>query len=367
MLVIIKKTKLIFILTFFIVLTSFIALFHYRYTVFTIFNNDQCFQIVEEIFAARNKALMNKDLNTLDNLYDKNTKYGTWAYEHELKKMKYLHKWSEKQGVYFKDIRTKIKINNIKEKDEGFSINFTASTEYEYTYEGDEKKINFFRIGTYHSLNIDKREDNWVITKEWYTDPFADSLHLDDIKSEGIKQHILSQNSVNNSDLNERRKNTVAYADEYCGAAGDEEYEYKYNKNYRNYNPLGGDCANFASQILHEGGNFRKTYTWNYDREGSKAWVNAHAFKEYMLYSGRASVVAYGTYNEIYKTSYKLLPGDFVAYEKKGKITHISVVTGADSKGYVLVNCHNTDRYRVPWDLGWSDKGIKFWLIRVHY
>jgi ABC-type uncharacterized transport system permease subunit len=46
---------------------------------------------------------------------------------------------------------------------------------------------------------------------------------------------------------------------------------------------------------------------------------------------------------------------------------HIAVVTGADSKGYALVNCHNADRFKVPWDLGWSDKGITFRLIRVHY
>jgi NMD protein affecting ribosome stability and mRNA decay len=86
-----------------------------------------------------------------------------------------------------------------------------------------------------------------------------------------------------------------------------------------------------------------------------------------MINSGRASLIASGSYNKVYKAAYKMLPGDIVAYEKKGKITHISVVTGADSKGYTLVNCHNTDRYHVPWDLGWSDKGIKFYLIRVHF
>lgn len=86
-----------------------------------------------------------------------------------------------------------------------------------------------------------------------------------------------------------------------------------------------------------------------------------------MLYSGRGSLITRGTYNQVFKNSFKLLPGDFIAYEKKGKVTHISVVTGIDSKGYALVNCHNTDRYRVPWDLGWSDKGIVFWLVRVNY
>ncbi len=61
----------------------------------------------------------------------------------------------------------------------------------------------------------------------------------------------------------------------------------------------------------------------------------------------------------VYKDSYELLPGDFVAYEKKGDIMHISTVTGLDSKGYALVTCHNTDRDKVPWDLGWNDKNYK--------
>lgn len=78
-------------------------------------------------------------------------------------------------------------------------------------------------------------------------------------------------------------------------------------------------------------------------------------------------MISKGSYEKVYKDSYKLLPGDFVAYEKKGDITHISVVSGADSKGYALVTCHNTDRCDVPWDLGWSDKKMKFWLIRVHF
>ena len=103
-----------------------------------------------------------------------------------------------------------------------------------------------------------------------------------------------------------------------------EEYEYKYNNKYRDFNPEGGDCANFASQILHEGGKFKET-SWNYDKGSvTGPWVNAGKFTYYMINSGRASVIAKGSYEKVYKASYKLLPGDFVAYEKKGDIMHVS-------------------------------------------
>jgi len=326
--------------------------------------SEQVSEEIQQIFEKRNHAILEKNDQALKSLYDTNTKLGLWAYEHQVRKMKYLHNWCAKQGIRITEIRTKILIRYVKEKETKTTVNFIGSTEYEYVYEG-ESIPDFFRIGTYHILDIAK--ESRVITREWYTDPFADSLNLDNIKSDEITAYILAQSGRDFSSLNSRRKNAVAYADRYCGAAADEEYGYKYNKKYKDYNNLGGDCANFASQILYEGGKFRKTGTWKYEKDGSKAWVNAQAFKSYMLNSGRASLIAYGTYEKVYKASYKLLPGDFVAYEKKGKVTHISVVTGADSKGYSLVNCHNTDRYRVPWDLGWSDRGIKFWLVRVHF
>jgi len=62
-------------------------------------------------------------------------------------------------------------------------------------------------------------------------------------------------------------------------------------------------------QILYEGGKFKQTGAWRYEKDGSKAWVNAHAFNSYMLYSGRGSLIARGTYNQVFKASFKLLPG----------------------------------------------------------
>ena len=365
MLIIIKKTKLIFIM----VSIMFICILGYISTnnnYISTFTNEKYSLIIDNVFKIRNKALLETKVNVLDDLYDKQSKYGVWAYEHELRKMKYLHKWSEKQGVKFTKIKTKIKIGNVKESEESITANFIASTEYYYVYKDSPLKENVFRIGTYHTLRLNKNDDWYTIAKEWYTDPFADSLNLDNIKSEEIKNYIGLQTKAK-ININERRQKAIEYADRYCGGASDEEYGLRYNDKYINFNPLGGDCANFASQILFEGGKFRKTAEWNYDKTGSKSWVNAEAFKNYMLNSNRASLIAHGDYNSVYRASFKLLPGDFVAYEKKGKVTHISVIAGADSKGYTNVNCHNSDRYRVPWDLGWSDKGIKFWLVRVHY
>ncbi|WP_428832812.1 amidase domain-containing protein [Natroniella acetigena] len=331
-------------------------------------SNDMLVLKVQEMFDDRNSALLGEDRSLLKSLYDGEIRYSLWAYEHELKKMRYLHKWSDKQGVDFTGINSEIVVRRASKKDDGYSLNLLVSTEYKYVYQDLLSTPNSFRIGTYHSLDLMPRDERWVITREWYKDPFADSLELDQVKNQEIKDLILAGEPKDLSELNQRRREAVDYVERYSGAASLPEYEFQYNPEYRNYNPLGGDCANFASQMLHEGGGFPKDGTWRYERgAGSRAWVNAHAFNQYMIYSGRASRIARGGYEQVLEASYKLLPGDYIAYEKGGTVDHISVVTGMDSKGYALVNSHNVDRHRVPWDLGWSDQSIKFWLVRVHY
>jgi len=323
---------------------------------------------IDQIFQRRNKAILSSDLELIKSLYNMDTKYGTWAFEYEKRKMEYINNWAQKQGVKFTSIKPTVIVKKIKGSEENYSVYLLCSTEYKYVYEDNPKQENISTIGTYHNLQLMSKDGSYVISKEWYKDPFANSLDLGNIKADSIKKYIVSQSARDLSTIDQRRMNSVDYANKYCGAASTLEYNYKYNKKYRDYNPQGGDCANFASQILFEGGNFKKNFAWSYDKNGAtRSWLNADGFKKYMIYSGRASVISYGSYEKVYKASYKLLPGDFVAYEKKNDITHISVVTGADSKGYSLVSCHNSDRSKVPWDLGWSDKNIKFWLVRVNY
>lgn len=355
-----------------IISTIFILLFPIYNTINAVayegYTKDEVAKAIEQIYEHRNKALLNGDLEFIESIYERDTLYGTWAYEHEVKKSKYIKNWSEKQGIKFLEINPNVIIKKISGKGFKFSAYLLCSTEYKYSYENQTDIINSFRIGTSHILQLINKNDNWKIIKEWYKDPFADSLNINNLKADDIKQFILDNSIRDLGSINKRRLDSVEYAEKYCGAASEEKYGFKYNNKYRDFNSLGGDCANFASQILFEGGKFKKNTAWNYEKgTGSRAWLNADGFKSYMLYSGRASVIAYGNYEKVIKASYKLLPGDFIAYEKKGDITHISVVTGADSKGYSLVTCHNTDRNKVPWDLGWSDKNIKFWLVRVHY
>lgn len=370
-----KFLKFLLLFSFFINLIFSIKPFAYENEIINNFE-DKCsdelkdeFKILlEDLFKLRNCSVVDGDCEGLKSFYDLNIKVSLWAYESEAKKTKYLLNWSEKQGVKFTNLKSLVKIRKVAEKEPGlYGIICDVATDFNYSYLNSLDKNNHFRLGTNHYINLKKENDRYIITKEWYTDPFADSLNLDNLKSDEIKNYISNQ-SFRNFNANERLTKAIEYAHKYCGVSTDEDFTFKYNNKYKNHNPDGGDCANFASQILHEGGGFKKNSIWNYSgHDGSKSWLNAQGFKNYMIGSGKASYISKGSYNQTYKAAFKMVPGDFVAYEKKGRITHISTVTGLDSNGYPLVTCHNTDRLLVPYDLGWSNSTITFHLIHVHY
>jgi hypothetical protein len=329
---------------------------------------EEIFAVVRSLCKERNNAILSGDLDTLRRFYDTNLRNGRYAYDHEVKKTVYLANWSEKQCVRFTAIQTAIKFKWTRRGNGGsaYTVNFLMSSTYTYAYKDRPEEKNTMRIGTYHEMELVMQNEAWVVAREWYTDPFADSLDLQKLKTADIESVILG-GQTRELNISDRRQKAVAYADLYVGAADSGENGYAYNRKYKDYNSMGGDCANFVSQVLFEGGSFKKTGTWTYHKDGSLAWVKAQNLKDYLLYNGRASLIALGNYGQVLTSSYKLLPGDIVAYEKRGRVSHVSVVTGIDSRGYALVNCHNTDRYRVPWDLGWSNKGIRFYFLRVFY
>lgn len=323
---------------------------------------------IQEIFDIRNNAILEEDVEILKSIFNKESPDGLLAYEHEVGKMKYLNQWMNKQSARLSKIDSKIFLRTTEENPDGYSVNLAITTEYEYSYSDSTIETNSFRICTYPSLDLIPSGDSWIIDMEWYSDPFVNAVDIEKMDIEGIKEIILAGVEKDMSNLNDRRQGAVNYTSEYSGVAKPPDYNFHYNNKYKNYNFLGGNCTNFASQTLYEGGGFSKTPTWNYsDGQGSRAWVNADEFNNYMLYSGRAYLISKATYEEALKDSYKLLPGDYIAYEKEGRVAHIGIVSGIDSKGYPLVNTHNPDFDRVPWDLGWSGDTIKFWLAHVNY
>ncbi len=326
-------------------------------------------QVLGAIFERKDGILLNGNTEGLKAMYLIKERNSLWAYELEIKRAEYLKDWAARQGVKFTGIKSDIVIKRAKKVGRGYAFYVVVSTGYTYVYEDTPETENFFRIGTYHSLDLipGNAEGVWMISREWYLDPFQDSLNHKAFEGGEVKQFVLSQSERDFSGISELRKKAVQYADRWAGAASSGEFGYAYNPDYPNYDGRGGDCSNYVSQILHEGG-FRTGGGWNHtSNSASRSWCNASGLAGYLLWSGRGYTIKKGTYSQVYKEAYKLAPGDVIAYQEKGKIVHNAFVVGVDSKGYPLVNTHTTDRYHVPWDLGWNDSDIKFILIKMNY
>ncbi|MDI6603886.1 MAG: amidase domain-containing protein [Thermoanaerobacteraceae bacterium] len=379
----INKFKVLILLFVLIVLSAFTISF-FNKTITTVANNQEEIKpILDEFFKARGSVLLSSDMREIEKFYDKSSTYGKWALEHEKRRIDYVSGWSEKRNLKFTEAQSFYRIKSIKVGESSIWIYLVETMKMGYAYNTKANIINYMGLGIRHSIQLVKVNGKWLIRRDWYYDPLdEDSAFIDISPADGIAPEIFPANFTPSGEDSKNikkkgnydREGAVKYADTYAGAAWGSGNNYEYNKKYRDYNGIGGDCTNFASQILHEGGGLKMDYVWNFNgRESSTAWAQAPALFNYLIYNGKGRLIAKGTYINMVKPTdlhpsgaiRELQKGDLICYEEKGEIVHFAAVTGFDSYGIPVVNTHTSDRYHVPFDLGW-DKKIIYRFIHIN-
>lgn len=351
---------------------------------------------LQKIYTIRNKAFTTGNLLSIKDCYDSSHKFGIWALDHEVRRIKYLKYWADERKIKFINVESSIRVKKVSVSGIKATLALEESYKFDYIYSDDDPSVvNSFGVGLRHGVRMILKNGNWIIYNDWYTDCFEDAISqyngdipqglMNEIEF-GINNNILKKYAITNNSLKIKsynREKAMQYADKYCGAAWGSGNEFQYNKIYQDFNGIGGDCTNYVSQVLgdkKEGGGFPFSGGWhceyrkNGKAQGNKAWVNADGLKDYLISSGRGTIIKKGTFKELSFNNANIEPainklklGDLIAYEKKGDIDHFAVITGRDSRGYALINSHTTDRYHVPWDLGWGDKWIRFHLMHINY
>lgn len=182
------------------------------------------------------------------------------------------------------------------------------------------------------------------------------------------------------------RNGVKTYADSYVyhSANGNINESY-YNSNYKNFNPLGGDCANYVSQCIYEGGdypmvglsNHSNSYpAWWYDNKGTPSntsddtytsawtWTSAHYNRTFMK-------GIYGTVKDN-PSSVDISKGDplYVDWHYSGGAAwydHAYICVGTDSSGVPIINSHNNDYYHIRWNYGYSNSKYSVVKIKSSY
>lgn len=129
----------------------------------------------------------------------------------------------------------------------------------------------------------------------------------------------------------------------------------------KNYNPEyyyydRGDCTNFASQCLFEGGMSQDATWWTIKNTGSttpvtgsgkssSAWIGAGYFVRYWKSKGYNAEVRL-------TSSSQAVPGNLIYYTSwDGSNTwyeHVMLIVGVDSTGNILYNAHSDDANHMP-------------------
>ncbi|HEY8498434.1 MAG TPA: amidase domain-containing protein [Limnochordales bacterium] len=374
-------------------------------------------EALRRILDERAQALVAFDDSRLARHYDLSSRTGQWALEHEQRRLRYLRAWSEKRQLRVVSARSDVRITNRKVSGDEAWLSLVQSVRLGYVYRGDPSlDKHLFGIGTRHAVQLVKKDGTWVIRRDWYTDPLDEDTLVPEVTpadvaasggilaplarlqatgappcsppaveaQQGWVPELLAgawrwmtrlvpfASGAAGPTVRYDRQAAAAYARTYCGGAWGCGNGGRYNPAYRDYTDIGGDCTNFASQVLHAGG-LPMDGTWYYRRGGgSRAWVQTTGLLDYLLGSGRARLLARGRYADVVKPTDRfpqgavkaLRPGDLIGYQEQGRIVHFAVVTGQDFRGYVVVNSHTADRNAVPWDVGW-DQATVFWLLSV--
>ncbi|MNW32152.1 putative amidase domain protein [compost metagenome] len=312
---------------------------------------------LNSLFQLRAEDLANHSVN----VHELRSKQSQHAYNVQSKRKTYLYAWADKRNMIITDCESKLRFGKIHiYGDEQVRLTVGHSQKISYAYKNNPASTNWFGLGTWHVLTLRKINNEWSVAKEWFLDPLDENPQKIPPGNPMPAPDRGSHHTTKHYD----RKRAVAYANKYAGLAWGSGNDGRYNQKYKNYNHLGGDCTNFASQTLgdpSEGGGLAMNGPW---RRGTRTWVQTDAFKNYLVYSGHAKIIAKGNFTELahtstahpYSSMAELNIGDLIAHVMHNDVDHFSIITGFDQRGYPLVNSHSVDRYRAPFDLGWDDE-----------
>lgn len=138
----------------------------------------------------------------------------------------------------------------------------------------------------------------------------------------------------------------------------------KRNPSYFDFDGLGGDCTNFASQCLYAGSgvmNYTKDIGWYYINSNNRAaaWSGAQYFYNFMTSNNSVGPTAVST------DINHLELGDFIQLHDGYEFYHTLIVTGF-SGNEPLISAHTRDAYMVPLRLYTSATPYPLHITGIH-
>ena len=211
--------------------------------------------------------------------------------------------------------------------DEVSAVNAAA---YGYTF---SLKLDHDRKSGWKIASVDDTDSNF----DWMEEEVQYSLQAENesedplrVLSEDGEQEMMAAVAAQSYYYDVSK--AIAYADKYC---------INYNSSYNSYKGRGGDCANFVSQCLYNGG-FPQDSVWY---KHSVAWIN--------VMKQIAHFKQYGTFMNA--TNGNILKGNPIYFDWNGDSTydHATICVGRNNSGTAILDSHTKDLYHATWT-NWS-------------
>jgi len=279
-----------------------------------------------------------------------------------------------------------IRIENITERETGelmVRVSETNTMNFTYLPQVDAETINMP-----HAFYIKETEDGWKLTRHWqnedfhflvsdlilpeqprdwqgYSDVDACITLLDEIRDTILldaedhidgreAQLVRTAEAPSMPNYAYDREAAIAYSDEWIG---------KRNRQWATYDAYGGNCNNYASQVLHAGGipmdiSGPITLQWKWYGDWlneeqtaagrSSAWSGVGEFYEYLLYNRW-----YGPMVDLHASYFEGEPGDLLQFGALEDWKHTVVISDVikDENGEIidyLINSNTADRRNFP-------------------
>lgn len=219
-----------------------------------------------------------------------------------------------------------------------------------------------------YSISLKQEEDSWKIVEiENFVDDIMkvqlddSNVNLESIESiktyrDGILDNVQSYFSDTSSSVLKPTAASSTRSTTYNGSGAVTyalNHALNYNDNYYDFNAYGGDCTNFVSQCMFEGGNlpmhYGSSYTntcWYYttSTNRSSSWTGVEELYDYIFGSTSKINASHSNWSSVGG-------GDIIQLVSGGEGYHSLIITGIAYSSYgrsdLLVCAHTDDRRHV--------------------
>lgn len=131
---------------------------------------------INRLYSIRNDSIFTGNVTDLYKYYDIKTNFGAYSLEHEFKRIAFLRDFARDKDATFISFTSIPTITSLKEKDNLINLTFKEDFSFDYYYNKDPKTIKNFNVTLVHTLELEKTDNSYLVTKDYYIDCFKSGL-----------------------------------------------------------------------------------------------------------------------------------------------------------------------------------------------